>query len=335
MKAVKEQGAKSVILDLRGNPGGLLEEAINVSNVFVPKGSLIVTTKGKLESWTKSYNALNEPVDIEIPVVVLIDNGSASASEIVAGVIQDYDRGVLVGRRTFGKGLVQQTRPLVYNSQLKVTTGKYYIPSGRCIQAIDYSKRDKKGSVEKIADSLKSEFTTSKGRVVFDGGGLKPDIKVNRKEYAPITYSLMRNHLIFQYATKYHHENDPVTDPRTFNIDETSYETFVGWLGDKEYNYTTKLEKRMNDLSKVAEEEPTYDLLQDRIVGLKSDIETSKAKDVYTYKTEIKALLEQEISTRKFLSRGMIESTFNKDMDILKAQELLENLTTFNDIIKK
>ena len=176
LKDLKEKGATKVILDLRGNPGGLLEEAINVSNVFIPRGLEVVSTRGKLDAWTKTYRSLNNPVDTEIPVAVLTDNGSASASEIVSGVIQDYDRGVLIGRRTYGKGLVQQTRPLAYNSQLKVTTAKYYIPSGRCIQAIDYSNRNPDGSVGKIPDSLKVEFKTRNGRLVYDGGGLDPDL---------------------------------------------------------------------------------------------------------------------------------------------------------------
>ena len=182
---LKEDGATKIILDLRGNPGGLLEEAVNVSNVFVGKGLEVVTTRGKLKNWTKTYQTLNDATDEEIPLAVLISNGSASASEIVAGVVQDYDRGVLVGQRSFGKGLVQQTRPLAYNSQIKVTTAKYYIPSGRCIQAIDYSLRNPDGSVGKIPDSLKSEFKTKSGRVVYDGGGVNADIPVPEKEYAP------------------------------------------------------------------------------------------------------------------------------------------------------
>jgi len=204
---LKGKGAKKVILDLRGNPGGLLNESIEVSNVFIPKGLEVVSTKGKIEEWNKTYTANKNPVDVNIPVAVLISNNSASASEIVAGVMQDYDRGVLVGQKSFGKGLVQATRPLSYNSQLKITTAKYYIPSGRCIQAIDYSHRNDDGSIGKIPDSLKTEFKTRAGRLVYDGGGVSPDYDVVNKGFAPITIQLIKKGFIFDFGTEYYYEN--------------------------------------------------------------------------------------------------------------------------------
>ena len=215
--SLKEKGAKGIILDLRDNPGGLLQEAVNIVGLFVPKGQEVVFTKGKVEDWNKSYKTLNNPVDTEIPLAVLVSDESASASEIVAGALQDYDRAVLVGTRTYGKGLVQTTRPLAYNSQLKVTTAKYYIPSGRCIQAVDYAHRKEDGAPERVADSLRSSFKTKHGREVFDGGGLDPDIKTNDEYVGSITASLVNSGFIFDFATKYCNEN-PAPDLSTFHL---------------------------------------------------------------------------------------------------------------------
>ena len=205
--SLKEKGAKKIILDLRDNPGGLLHEAVNIVSLFVPRGQEVVSTKGKVDEWNKSYKTLNNPVDTEIPMVVLVSEGSASASEIVAGSLQDYDRAVLIGKKTFGKGLVQTTRQLAYNSQLKVTTAKYYIPSGRCIQALDYTHRKEDGTVERVADSLKSEFKTKNGRKVFDGGGLDPDISMEDEYLGTVTAALINSGLVFDFASKYCAEN--------------------------------------------------------------------------------------------------------------------------------
>ncbi len=245
---LKAKGAKKLILDLRDNPGGLLNEAVNISNIFVPKDAEIVSTKGKVTDWNKTYTALNPPIDTDMPIAVLTSSRSASAAEIVSGVIQDYDRGVLVGRKTYGKGLVQATRPLSYNSQLKVTTAKYYIPSGRCIQAIDYSHRNADGSVGKIADSLRVAFKTKNGRVVYDGGGITPDIPVEKPNYASITTSLENKNLIFDYANKYFAEHPGIAPATTFEITEEEYQDFVKWLADKEYDYTTQVEKSLQEL---------------------------------------------------------------------------------------
>ena len=334
LKTLKSEGAQKIILDLRGNPGGLLEEAVNVSNVFVPKGREIVSTKGKLASWTKSYHALNGSVDTVIPLVVLIDNGSASASEIVAGVVQDYDRGILVGRRTFGKGLVQQTRPLAYNSQLKVTTAKYYIPSGRCIQAIDYSLRNPDGSVGKIPDSLKVAFKTMNGRTVFDGGGLTPDLEVERKNFAPITYSLIRKDHLFNYATEYAFERqDGLDNARTFRLTDKDYQSFTQWLEGKDYDYITKVEHTITQLVDRAKEEKYYEEIKPQIENLKKAALHNKEQDLKTFKEEIKILLEQEIASRYYLQKGIIESTFEKDRDILAAIDLLSNDSRYSQML--
>jgi carboxyl-terminal processing protease len=238
---LKEKGAKKLILDLRENPGGLLHEAVNIVGLFIPKGTEVVSTKGKVDEWNKVYKTLNNPLDTEIPMVVLTSEGSASASEIVAGTLQDYDRAVLVGGKTFGKGLVQTTRPLSYNAQLKVTTAKYYIPSGRCIQALDYTHRKEDGTVVRIADSLKAEYKTRNGRTVFDGGGLDPDIKVDKDYLGTITAELVDSGLIFEFATRYAAENPKPDKLTAFRISDREYEAFVNWLKKQHFTYTTSL----------------------------------------------------------------------------------------------
>ncbi|MEQ8472734.1 MAG: S41 family peptidase [Marinoscillum sp.] len=331
---LKEDGAKKIILDLRGNPGGLLEEAVNVSNVFVGKGREVVTTRGKLNNWTKTYNTLDEPGDDEIPLAVLVSNGSASAAEIVSGVMQDYDRGVLVGQRSFGKGLVQQTRPLAYNSQLKVTTAKYYIPSGRCIQAIDYSHRNPDGSVGKVADSLKSEFKTQSGRLVYDGGGVNPDIEVESTDYAPITYSLIRDDLIFNYATEYYYSHSEIGDSKTFELTDAEYDAFRTWLKDKDVKYTTQVEQDIETLIASAKEEKYYEDIKVQILALKKETLHNKDQDLMTFKPEIKFLLEREIAGRYYYQRGMIESMFDQDQEVLAAIEVLNDSDKYKSILK-
>ena len=333
VKKLRGQGANKMILDLRGNPGGLLDEAIRVSNVFVEKGRDIVSTRGKLETWTKSYKSQMDAVDTEMPLVVLIDNGSASASEIVSGVMQDYDRGVLVGRRTFGKGLVQQTRPLAYNSQLKVTTAKYYIPSGRCIQAIDYSDRNPDGSVGKIPDSLKTAFKTARGRTVFDGGGLTPDIKVEPEAYSPISFSLLKNDLIFHYATKYAFENPEIEEAISFALTDQEYQEFVDWLSGKDYNYITEVEKSVKRLVASAKKEKYYGEIEKQILDLQTVTLHNKSSDLINFKKEIKTILEQEIVSRYYLQEGAIESTFREDADIIMAVQVLQDSERYSEIL--
>jgi len=335
LKKLKNEGAKKIILDLRGNPGGLLDEAINVSNIFIPKGLEVVTTRGKLTSSIRKYESTSEALDQDIPLAVLTDNGSASASEIVSGVVQDYDRGVLIGRKTFGKGLVQQARPLSYNSQIKVTTAKYYIPSGRCIQAIDYSSRNPDGSVGKIADSLKSEFKTRNGRKVYDGGGVDPDLVVERFNFAPISMSLLTKDLIFYYATQYYYSNTDIGDPRKFSISDQEYDKFVKWLEDKDYDYSTKVEQTVNALIETAKIEKYYDEIKDQIYALKAATLHNKESDLSTFKSEIKALLEQEIASRYYLHKGALESTFDTDQDITAAVSVLNDIERYKKIINR
>ena len=235
-----------LVFDLRGNPGGLLNEAINVANVFVDKNIQIVSTKGKIEEWNKSFTSLNEPVDLKIPMVVLADGGSASAAEIVSGSLQDLDRAVIIGQRTFGKGLVQSTRSLPYNGKLKITTAKYYIPSGRCIQALNYAERNADGSAVRTPDSLKVAFKTKNGRKVFDGGGIDPDIAVEPEKYARITISLITKNLISDYANEYRIDHDKIADAATFTLTDAEYNDFVSWVSKKDYDYTTRSERLLD-----------------------------------------------------------------------------------------
>lgn len=330
-----EQGAKKIILDLRGNPGGLLHEAVNVSNVFVEKGKKIVVQKGKVRANDWTYNTLNDPVDPEIPLVVLTDNGSASASEIVSGVMQDYDRGVLIGRKTFGKGLVQIERPLSYDAVVKITTAKYYTPTGRCIQAIDYSNRNEDGSVGKTPDSLKNEFRTANGRLVFDGGGIDPDVEVESLDFAPITYTLMNKDLIFNYATEYYYTNDGKvpTVPNDVRLTDNEYADFVKWLSNKEFDYTTTVEKKTEELIKTAKKEKEYESLKKYFDDLEKASKHNKDQDLITYRDEIQMLLEQELAGRYFLEKGIIESTFGKDPDVQTAIEVLNDPERYKKIL--
>ncbi len=333
LQELKENGASSIILDLRGNPGGLLDEAINVANIFIPQGMDIVSTKGKSDNWSQSYQALNEAIDTEIPLVVLTGNGSASASEIVAGVIQDYDRGVLIGRKTFGKGLVQSTRPLPYNAQLKLTTAKYYIPSGRCIQAIDYSHRNEDGSIGKIPDSLKVAFTTKNGRTVYDGGGIDPDIEIPSQEYSSLAIALVRNNLLFDYATIYAAMYPDIKNARDFALSESEYEKFINWVAEKDFDYTTRVESQLDQLIANAKAEKYYNELESEIESLRENLDENKRNDYYKFKEEILLLLEQEIASRYYFQSGIIESSFKEDPDLLQAIDLLSNPAKYQKLL--
>lgn len=332
---LKLEGAKKLVLDLRGNPGGLLSEAVNICNLFVPRNSEVVSTKGKIEDWNKTYRALNPSYDTEIPIIVLTNGRSASASEIVSGVIQDYDRGVLIGQNSFGKGLVQATRPLSYNSQLKVTTAKYYIPSGRCIQALDYSNRNEDGSVSKVADSLRREFKTQNGRIVYDGDGLKPDIEIEIQPQSPILKSLLGKHLIFEYANLYRTKHEKIAKPKDFSLSDTEYQAFVTWLKDKKYDYTTQVEKTLQELKKKAKEEKYFKLIETQLKGLEQKIAHNKEDDLQLFKEEIKTALELEIVSRYYLEKGKIEASFKQDEELKAALDLFKDQTRYQKILAK
>lgn len=330
---LKAKGATKLIFDLRDNPGGLLNEAVNISNLFIPKDKLVVNTKGKVAEWVKEYRALNPPFDTEIPIVVLVSGRSASASEIVSGVIQDYDRGVLVGQKSFGKGLVQTTRPLTYNSQLKVTTAKYYIPSGRCIQAIDYSNRGADGSAKKVADSLRIAFKTANGRQVFDGGGVSPDVEVKREPFAAITGSLIGKDLIFDYASLYFLAHQSIAKPLDFQFNDADFLEFINWLKNKDYDYTTKVETTIKDLTIAAQKEKYYEEIKDQLEGLKIRMAHNKDHDLEKHKAEIKEVLEQEIVSRYYFEKGAKEASFDDDPEVKEAIKILNDPARYQQIL--
>lgn len=324
---------EGVILDLRGNPGGLLREAVNVSNVFLPKGKEICSTLGKVKEWDKTFNTLNNPVDTEIKLIVLINSSSASASEIVAGTIQDYDRGVIVGQKSYGKGLVQTTRDISYNTKLKLTTAKYYIPSGRCIQALDYSNRNADGSVGKVPDSLKTAFKTSNGRTVYDGGGIDPDVAVEPVEYKDITASLLNKNLIFKYATLYHHENPSITNAKSFTLKNEEYQKFTLWLNDKDYSYTTSTERSLDNLESNTREDTYYNSVQQDIEHLRKTIADSKKNDLNKFRDQIEDELVMEIVSRYYNESGRIEASFRNDAEIQKALSVLKDKESYFSIL--
>ncbi|MBC6992257.1 MULTISPECIES: S41 family peptidase [Hymenobacter] len=331
---LKEQGAKKLVLDIRDNPGGLLNEAVNISNLFVNKGLDIVSTKGKVTEWNKTYKALDAPLDTQVPIVVITSNRSASASEIVSGVLQDYDRAVLVGERTFGKGLVQATRPLSYNSQLKVTTAKYYIPSGRCIQEIDYSHRADDGTLGKVPDSLRTAFKTQSGRPVYDGGGVAPDVAVEDRPIADITRVLIQKNYLFDYATRYRAEHATIAPAREFKLSDADYQKFVQFLSGKNISYSTDAEKSLTDLTKRVKEEKHYDDVKNELEAIRRKVSTNKSNDLTRFKPEIRELLEQEIVSRYYFQKGQVEASFDDDPNILMAINVLKDQTRYAALLK-
>lgn len=331
---LKEQGAKKIVFDIRDNPGGLLNESVNISNLFVDKGLDIVSTKGKVTEWNKTYKALDVPFDTQIPVAIITSNRSASASEIVSGVLQDYDRAVVIGERTFGKGLVQATRPLSYNSQLKVTTAKYYIPSGRCIQEIDYAHRADDGTLGKVPDSLRTAFKTQAGRTVYDGGGVAPDVEVQDREIADITRVLLRKSYLFDYATRYRAEHATIVPARQFKLSDTEYQKFVDFLKGKDISYSTDAEKSLADLTKKVKEEKHYDDVKTELEAMRRKVSTNKSNDLTRFKPEIKDLLEQEIVSRYYFQKGQIEATFDDDPNILMAMNVLNDPNRYAALLR-
>ena len=316
---------KGIILDLRGNPGGLLNEAVNVVNVFVDKNKLVVTTKGRVSEWNSTFKTLNEPTDTKVPVVVITDAHSASASEIVSGCMQDYDRGVVLGQRTYGKGLVQITKNLSYNTMLKVTTAKYYIPSGRCIQAINYAERNEDGSVKRIPDSLKHAFKTADGRKVWDGGGIDPDLPIAKPAVNPLIEALVSKNVIFDFVTKYRLEHNNIATAADFKISDRDYENFMAFAKTKDYSYKTESDKLLEKLKEAATEEKYYDAVKSQYEDIKKKLEADKQTALLKNKAEITALIENEICGRYYYLNGKIEKSLQNDPLAIKAIELLNN----------
>ena len=331
--ALKEKGARSIIIDLRGNPGGLLFEAVNVCNIFIPKGKKVVDTKGKVEDSNITYETLNVPTDLNIPVAVLISRGSASASEIVAGTLQDYDRAVIIGEKSFGKGLVQLSRPLSYNSQVKITTAKYYTPTGRCIQVLDYSHRRQDGSVISVPDSVKKAFKTAKGRTVYDGGGIDPDIKIENTDASAITQVLYLNGFIFDFATQYAYKHPTIANAKDFSLTDAEYQEFVTWMQGKNYNYRSLAEVQLTSLIEEAKRERYYTELKPQLDQINARLTEKRKHDLITFKDQIKMVLEEDIASRYYLERGSVETGFKYDSEVKKAIEVLNNKAQYNKIL--
>lgn len=330
---LKRKGANHLVLDLRDNLGGSLYEAVNIVNLFIPKGKEVVSTRGKTPDWNKAYSTLNNPIDTQIPLVVLTSGNSASASEIVAGSLQDYDRAVLVGQKTFGKGLVQTTRQLAYNAQLKVTTAKYYIPSGRCIQAIDYEHRKSDGTVTKFPDSLKREFKTAGGRKVFDGAGLDPDVPVSGTVYGAAILELVSSGLVFDYATKYCGENPEPASLKNFRLSDLEFQKFAAWIKEQRFTFVSQLDQHADELIASAKKEKYYDELQAPLKEVKSKIEQSKSTALLRNKSELSQILEEEIAFHYRLAKGQIEVMMDRDAEINEAKKLLGDPVAYRKIL--
>lgn len=333
LKQLISEGAGSVIIDLRGNPGGLLIESVNVTNLFVEKGKEIVSTRGRVKQWDALYKTGNPPVDTAIAVVVLVNRASASASEIVAGALQDLDRAVIVGQKTFGKGLVQTTRPLSYDAQLKVTTAKYYIPSGRCIQAVDYSNRNEDGSVGVIPDSLIREFTTRNGRKVYDGGGISPDVPVDPEPPGNITISLYTKNLIFDYATKYAAAHETFHSIGNMSFSDPEYADFLAFISTRNYDYITESDDKLTELIGIARSEKYYEGAEKEFDALKKKLAHDKEKDLQTFKDEIKALIIEEIAGRYYYQKGKARASLIHDKALDKAMEICEDGELYRSLL--
>ena len=332
--SVKADGAKSLVIDLRGNGGGSLAEAVNIVNLFVPRGKEIVSMKGKVRSSNYSYKSKNEPLDIEMPIVVLVNNGSASAAEIVAGALQDLDRAVIVGSKTFGKGLVQSVRDLPYNGSLKLTTSKYYIPSGRCIQAIDYKNR-REGQKDRVADSLANVFHTAGGREVRDSGGIMPDVEVKHDTLANLLFYLSNDDVLTDFATDYCKTHLTIAPAAEFAISDADFEAFKRMAVESGFKYDRLSEKRLDDLKKVAEFEGYLKDAEAEFAALAKKLEHNLERDFDNFKDDIKELVEMEIVKRYYFQRGIVESGLRDDVDFDKAVEILHNPEEYNRILGK
>lgn len=331
----KNHELKGFILDLRGNGGGLLAEAVDIVNMFVPKNKLVVYQKGKVAEHNYNHYTQHEPLDLDIPLVILVNEGSASASEIVSGSIQDFDRGVIVGQRTFGKGLVQNIFPMSYNTQIKVTVAHYYLPSNRCIQEIDYSKK-KKNVADTLAknDTLGKAFHTANGRVVYEGHGIQPDVKIEPTMASTITMNLYAKNLFFKYANKYYREHKSIKSAKDFQISDAEYEDFMQFVKDEGFTFTSQSEKEIKELERIAKLEGYLEDIQPMLDEVKAKIEVEKTKDLLDNRSEIEEMLEAEIVSRYYYQKGRIIATLDDDPELAKAFEVILNQEEYNNILK-
>lgn len=317
--SLKQQGMKRLVLDLRGNGGGLMSEAVNIVSLFIPRGSIVVTAKGNTPESYAEYKTTTDPIDTEIPIIVLINSGSASSSEIVSGALQDYDRAVIMGKRSYGKGLVQSIRPVAYNGQLKVTTAKYYTPSGRCVQAIDYARRNEDGSVGHIPDSLTKEFRTAGGRIVRDGGGISPDVEIESPEYSRIVYSLVLGGVIDNYVIDYSKRHDSIPALKDWKFDDQAYEDFITFAKEQEFDYRSGAMALYDAMKKELEKEGLAGSMTDELEAMGRAIEMDKEKILRIKKEEIKPIIEEEIAVRYFYHEAGIEVRLRYDNQLNTA----------------
>lgn len=330
---LKKNNLNGLVLDLRYNGGGILQEAVKIVNLFVDKGVTVVIQKGRNREKSITYNTFNNPVEPNLPLIVLVNNRSASASEIVAGSLQDLDRAVIIGQRSFGKGLVQQTFNLPYNSLVKVTVAKYYTPSGRCIQALDYTHRDTDGMVVKVADSLITEYKTKSGRSVYDGSGIFPDIFIKPLKYNLITQTLASKYFIFDYASQFRNKNTSITDAKNFRLSDAEYNDFIAFLSKKDYNYDTRVEKLLNELNEAAEKEDKIGDIKSEFEALKTKVSHSKKNDLSLFKEEIRKVLESEIVSRYYFEKGRLVQNFKYDNELNEALKVISDKSTLASIL--
>jgi carboxyl-terminal processing protease len=329
---LQSEGMEKLILDLRGNGGGLLIESVDIVNMFVPKNEPIVNTKSRIIEENRVYATRNEPIDLTIPVVVLIDENSASASEIVAGSLQDLDRAVIVGRTSFGKGLVQRTIDLKYGSKMKLTIAKYYTPSGRCVQKLDYYAKNE-GKVEEVPDSLITIFKTKNGRDVIDGRGIEPDIAVEGEDLGRLTAVLMINNIIFDFATQYQNKHESIASPKEFKLSDADYVAFKKYVRDNEVEYSTASEEMLKKMMETAKEEGYDSTIQGEYDALMKKVKASKEKDLELFKNQIIDILENEIISRYYYQNGRILHSFKDDSSLKKAMDILNNEAEYKKIL--
>lgn len=327
---LKKKGAESLVIDLRGNGGGILDEAVNVVNFFVRKGLEIVSTKGKVKQWDRSYYTQSQPIDTLMPIVVLIDTGSASASEIVAGSLQDLDRAVIIGNRSFGKGLVQTPRDLPYGGNIKITTSKYYIPSGRCIQALDYSHRNPDGSVARVPDSLTHVFKTKNGREVRDGGGITPDYTIPQEKGGTIGYYLITENIIFDYATQWVIKHPGIAPPESFHLSDADYEQFKQFVKTKDFQYDQMSNRSLQSLKNIMEFEGYFNTASEEFKALEDKLQPDLDRDLELFKKEIGQMIETEIVQRYYYKEGVLIYELQGDAALKKAKEVLKDRQLYN-----
>ena len=330
---LKQQGATSLIIDLRGNGGGLLSEAVNVVNFFVPKGKEIVKTKGKFKQMDHTYRTTNEPIDLEIPLTVLVDGGTASAAEILSGSLQDLDRAVIIGNRTYGKGLVQTLRNLPYNSSMKITTAKYYIPSGRCVQAIDYSRRNADGSIARTPDSLTNVFHTEAGREVRDGGGIRPDIEVKMEKTPNILFYLVNDDMIFDYATQYVIQHPTIAEVKDFQLTDADYADFKAMMKKRNFTYDRQSEAMLKNLKEMAEFEGYMEGAAEEFAALEKKLQHNLDLELDRFAKDIKPLIAEEIVKRYYFEKGAVQESLKDDPDLKKALEVLQQPEEYKKVL--